>query len=191
MADGTGKSKTPARAAQAQRSRTGPLIAWIIAPIIGVVFFASILLFTVGMLPTLAAFIVDRYPRKLITRTVGFLNFAGCVPFALELWAGSHSVDQVAEILSDPTKWLVMYGAAGVGWAIHFLMPPLAAAWLAMSQELRQKAIQTQQQQLVAEWGPEVRSAAGGGSDRPPETDAMLAEAAALAEGNAPPPAAG
>ncbi|MGE4218790.1 MAG: hypothetical protein AB7G39_05020 [Alphaproteobacteria bacterium] len=191
MADTT-KKKGGKAATKGGGPKTGPLIAWVAAPIIGVVFFATILLLTVGMLPTIAAFVVDRYPRKLITKTVGFMNFAGCAPYVMQLWTGSQTVDQVADILGEPTHWLVMYGTAGVGWTIYFLMPPLAAAWLAVSQEMRQKALQGQQQQLIEEWGPEVRSAAGGGTDRPPETDAMLeaaAASAANAEGNAPPPA--
>ncbi len=179
MAD---KSKKAAKAGTSGGgSKTGPLIAWIAAPIIGVVFFATILLLTVGMLPTLAAFAIDRYPRKLITKTVGFMNFAGCAPYVMQLWTGSQTVDQVADILGEPTHWLVMYGTASVGWTIYFIMPPLAAAWLAVSQDMRQKSLQAQQQQLIDEWGPEVRSAAGGGTDRPPETDAMLEAAAAAA----------
>ena len=71
------------------------------------------------MVPTLVAYIVDRNPLKYPSRTVGYLNFCGCLPYALRLWTGDHSVDAVIGILVDPFAWFAMYGAAAVGWLIY------------------------------------------------------------------------
>ncbi len=140
-----------------QRSKRSAIIAWIVAPIIGVVFFPTIILLTVGMAPTLVAFIIDRRPRKFAARAVGYLNFTGCLPFALKMWTGSHSLDSVLDILSSPISWFVMYSAAAGGWVIYFLMPPIVAAWMAVASEVKAKAIRARQEELIKEWGAEVK----------------------------------
>ncbi len=89
----------------------GNMIAWTVAPIIGLVALPTLLLLVVGMAPTLVAFfIVDRHPAKYVSRTVGYLNFAGCLPYALDLWrtGGVWDFDVLFGIIGDPISLLVM-----------------------------------------------------------------------------------
>ena len=136
------------------------ILAWFLAPVFVVTAFPTVILLTVGMVPTLVAYIVDRHPLKYTSRTVGYLNFCGCLPYALRLWTGDHSVDAVIAILVDPFAWFAMYGAAAVGWLIYFATPPVVAAWMAVNHEIRQQALKARQAELINEWGNTVRRSA-------------------------------
>lgn len=157
MADAQRKEKTE----KGGKPRLGPVLAWVIAPIVMFAFYETIFLLTVGMVPTLVAFIVDRYPRKFVAKTVGYLNFAGCLPFLLRLWKGSGGIESVLDVLRDPFTLLTMYAAAASGWLIFFVMPPLVTAWLAVSHEVKLQSVKSRQNGLIEEWGREVRKAAG------------------------------
>ena len=83
-------AKKPAKKnAKGPSKASGSLLAWVVAPVLGVIALPTVLLLVVGMAPTLVAFfIVDRHPSKYTTRAVGYLNFAGCLPYAIDLWRG-------------------------------------------------------------------------------------------------------
>ena len=138
-------------------SKRGAIMAWVIAPMIGIVFFPTIILLTIGMAPSLVAFMTDRRAGKYAARTVAYLNLAGCLPFALRMWVGSHTLDAAFQILSDPMNWFVMYSAAAVGWLIYFCTPPIVAGYMAVTHEVRNKTLDTRQEALIKEWGAEVK----------------------------------
>ena len=139
---------------------TYKILAWVLALVFVFTALPTVILLTVGMVPTLVAYIVDRNPMKYASRTVGYLNFCGCLPYALGLWTGDHSVDAVIGILVDPFAWFAMYGAAAVGWLIYYSTPPVVAAWMAVNHEIRQQALKSRQAELTNEWGNTVRRAA-------------------------------
>ncbi len=136
------------------------ILAWFLAPVFVITALPTVILLTVGMVPTIVAYIVDRNPMKYASRTVGYLNFCGCLPYALGLWTGDHSVDAVIAILVDPFAWFAMYGAAAVGWLIYYTTPPVVAAWMAVNHKIRQQALKARQTELMNEWGNAVRRSA-------------------------------
>jgi hypothetical protein len=114
------------------------------------------MLLGIGMIPTIVAYMVDRDPDKSAPITVGGLNFCGCMPFAIELWKHSHDLMSALKIFSDPVAWLVMYGAAAVGWALYYGIPPAVANAEIMRAEKRVEALKQTKVALVQEWGPDV-----------------------------------
>lgn len=154
-------AKGPAKKnAKTASKGSGSLLAWVIAPVIGVIALPTVLLLMVGMAPTLVAFfIVDRNPAKYKTRAVGYLNFAGCLPYALDLWrsGGVWDFENLFAIIADPFALLVMYSTAAVGWIVLFTTPPVVAAYLAVTSEMREKTLTARQKELIAQWGRNVR----------------------------------
>lgn len=138
------------------------LLAWFVAAIVVVLFHATLILLAVGMLPTVAAYIVDRNPAKYTAKSVGYLNFCGCLPSALELWRGANDWQAALVLLQDLFTWLVMYSSAAVGWLIVFSVPPVVAAYLAVTNDVKEKAFKKRQKELVEEWGANVRHRALG-----------------------------
>ncbi|CAO3357517.1 hypothetical protein ABNQ39_21370 [Azospirillum sp. A26] len=114
------------------------------------------ILFGIGMIPTIVAYVVDRDPDKSAPITVGGLNFCGCMPFAIDLWKHQHTIGAAAKIFADPLAWMVMYSAAAVGWGIYYGIPPLVAGMEVSRAEKRVEVLKQKKVALVQEWGPDV-----------------------------------
>lgn len=130
-----------------------------------VLFLPSVLLLVIGMTPTLAAMLTDRRREKYATLCVGCMNFTGVLPFLVELWTQDHSYDNAFRMIGDPFTWLVMFGAAAIGWAIYFVAPGIVGMFIAMRADQRVERLRRRQRDLVEEWGPGV----AGSSDQDEE----------------------
>lgn len=130
--------------------------------IVGLFTLPTILILGIGMLPTLGAMLSDRRKEKYATLCVGAMNFTGVLPFMIRLWTEDHSYERAFVVIADPFTWLVMYGAAAVGWAIYFVAPGIVGMFIGMRTEQRIQRLRRRQRDLVEEWGPGV---AGGRRD--------------------------
>ncbi len=131
------------------------LIAAILAVLL-VVALPTALMLTLALLPAVVAMVTDRSPAHSATISIGALNLAGTWPFLLKLWTTGHTVVNAMQIILDPTAWLVIYAAAGVGWLLYVSFPALVAVCMAIFAGRRLAQLRAQQKQLVEEWGPEV-----------------------------------
>src|SRR5690606_33042816 len=113
---------------------------------------ASVILLCFALLPTLAAFIVDRTPQRYAAFCVGGMNLSGTFPSLLDLWTGDHSIDMALHILSDVFALAVIYGAAAFGWLVYMTVPPVVAAFLTIMAQRRVQQLRAAQAQLVEEW---------------------------------------
>ncbi|MDF1794744.1 MAG: hypothetical protein P1U88_22740 [Thalassobaculaceae bacterium] len=121
-----------------------------------VMFLPSVMLLVIGMTPTMAAMLTDRRREKYATLCVGCMNFTGVLPFMVELWTKDHSYDNAFGMIGDPFTWLVMFGAAAIGWAIYFVAPGIVGMFIAMRADQRVERLRRRQRDLVEEWGPGV-----------------------------------
>lgn len=123
-------------------------------------FYETVILLAVGMLPTGVAYLIDTHPRRYATKTVAWTNLAGALIVAFDLWGGDVSLASTIDLLRDPMNWIIMLGAAGVGWGVHFMVPGMVLRYLDLSLEMRRKSIKESQKDLEKEWGSEVRKSA-------------------------------
>ena len=137
-------------------SSSGMVTMLLILMPIGLIFLPTTVLIAVGMIPTVVAYVVDRDPDKTAPITVGGLNFAGVFAFTISLWQAGHSMTALTRILADPFAWLVMYGAAGLGWTLYYGIPPAVAGWIILRAEARIAKRIEEQGELIALWGTEV-----------------------------------
>lgn len=147
------------RSGTARRARSkgnGLTVLLLIVVPLSLLFMPTAVLLAVGLVPTAVAFVIDRDPDKTAPMTVGALNFVGVMVFAIRLWRGQHTLSGVMALLGDPFTWLGMYGAAAVGWALYYGIPPAVAMWTAMRAETRIGRLREHQQELMEEWGSEV-----------------------------------
>lgn len=141
---------------QAANATATRVIVFSIAIGIAVFTLPSVLLLGVGMLPTFAAMLTDRRREKYATLCVGCMNFTGVLPFMIMLWAEDHSYDNAFSIIGDPFTWLVMFGAAAIGWSIFFIAPGFIGIFIGMRTEQRIERLRRRQRDLIEEWGPGV-----------------------------------
>ncbi|WP_029009824.1 hypothetical protein [Azospirillum halopraeferens] len=162
MARSPSRGKRPTR-----KKRGGPWLFLLLILPAALVVLPTTIVFGLGMIPTIVAYVIDRDPDKSAPITVGGLNFCGCMPFAIDLWKNGHTMGVALKVFADPLAWLIMYGAAAIGWALYYGIPPAVASAEILRAEKRVETLRAQKAKLVQEWGPDVT---GHGSD---EDDGM------------------
>ena len=139
----------------------GKTMVWLIGSL---VFFAALaiglgsptllLFMIVGFAPTVAAGLIDEDPEKHSAIAVGAMSVAAMIPLILgQLTASSSSGYSV---LGDSFAWLTVYGAAGIGWAIHAAVPAVTLMLSDMRADWKRKELKKLQDSLVEEWGQDV-----------------------------------
>jgi hypothetical protein len=161
----------------AGNARGKVIIAWVVAPMVVFAFFPTILLMVIGLAPSIVAFFVDKRPGKVTARAIGYLNLAGCLPYAIKLWNGENTITDVLSLVGEPSVLMIMYGSAAVGWMLNFIMAPIMTAYLAVQHEIKIRSIGNRQEQLIKEWGGEVKGQAAvqqpSASQRAPTRDVL------------------
>jgi len=114
------------------------------------------LLLLIGMLPTVLELFFGNDRKGSSVVAIGALNAAGILPFLIELWQKGQTTGNAILILSQPTTWLVMFGAAAVGWLILFAVPQAAATLTLARAETRVQLLKHNLERLKEVWGPEV-----------------------------------
>ncbi len=120
-----------------------------------ILFMPTTVLLLLGMLPTVVAIIID---RKGGTRamTVGSMNLCGCLPFLLDLWTKSHTMEHAVGLITDPRTIIVMYAAAGIGYMIDWALSGIVATIMIQRATSRLSAIRKRQEEMIVRWGAEV-----------------------------------
>jgi hypothetical protein len=109
-----------------------------------------------GMLPAIVALLTDKDREKALALTVGATNFAGVLPFVMQLWSMGPSVDNALKLMRDPMTWLVMFASAGVGYLIYMVVPDMVATVMAGSANGKIIHLQKNLEELKRVWGADV-----------------------------------
>ncbi|MCB1538500.1 MAG: hypothetical protein H6865_00240 [Rhodospirillales bacterium] len=119
-----------------------------------VLFAASTIILVAGMMPTLAANLVDKSRQKSRAISVGMMNFAGCLPFLLELWMGTqpNSLDAAVGIIMQPKTVIIIYIMAAAGYAIESTVTGMVATLKQQQAQARLREIDRQLKALVERW---------------------------------------
>ncbi|MGB4101836.1 MAG: hypothetical protein WBK91_08035 [Alphaproteobacteria bacterium] len=143
-----GKAVKPARGKGKQ--------ALFIVMMILVVIWPTACLLIPAMLPTLVSLITDRDKEKALALTVGATNFAGILPFILQLWQMGQNLDNAMKLMRDPMTWFVALLGAGVGYVIYMVVPGFVATVMAGTAGGRVARMQHNMEELKRIWGPDV-----------------------------------
>ena len=95
------------------------------------------------------------------------LNICGALPALGQLWSRGQTLIAAGDVLGDVFLWLVAYGAAGIGWLLFTMMPPIVTTYLSLSGTARAQELRERQEKLIETWGKEV--ADQGESEEPVE----------------------
>lgn len=151
------KTEPTAAASPAKKSgKLGMITGFIVFGLMSPYIMPTVVLFVVGMMPTLVALITDQDRQRSTALSIGFLNFAGVVPFMLDLFIKGQSWPNLTHILSDSTTWLVMLGTAAIGQLIIVTIPPVLTSLTTIRLESRLKLLQQNLDRLKTTWGPDV-----------------------------------
>ena len=129
-----------------------------------VIFLPTTIIWSVCLLPTLVAAIIDNHPQKTAWLTVGAMNVAGTVPIWFSLLdSGQYSmldagraIPAAFQLIAQPMTIIVAYGGAAIGSIIYYKVTPLVAAIVQNKNERRLRDIDKRQKALVKKWGEGV-----------------------------------
>ncbi|PJF38249.1 MAG: hypothetical protein CUN55_17970, partial [Phototrophicales bacterium] len=88
--------------------------------ICAVVFLPTTIVLAIGMMPTIAASVIDRSRGKFLTLSVGLLNAAACLPFILYLWHVGNSIENALELMVQARTIIIIYVIAALGYVVDF-----------------------------------------------------------------------
>ncbi|MFY8092700.1 MAG: hypothetical protein ACOVN0_04380 [Niveispirillum sp.] len=131
------------------------LLLVLLAPA-GLMMMPTSVLILAGLAPTFVAYLIDRDPEKSAALTVGAMNLCGVAPYIVRLWQRGHEMSVTLRMLADPGTWLVMFGAAAMGWLLYFFIPQIVAAVMSLRSQSKIKELEERRGMLIADWGTDV-----------------------------------
>jgi hypothetical protein len=119
-----------------------------------VLFMPTTMILLAGMMPTLAANIIDKSRQKSRAISVGMMNFAGCMPFLLELWLGPapNSMDAATVIVLQPKTIIIIYVVAAAGYAIEAAVTGMVATMMQQRARARLREIERSLVEMTDRW---------------------------------------
>lgn len=151
----------------ASEKRKTPFLVWFaifMVLVTAVIFLPTTIIWSICLLPTLVAAIIDNHPQKTAWLTVGAMNVAGTVPawFSMlesgqySMLDAAHAIPAAFQLIAQPTTIIVSYGGAAIGWIIYYKVTPLVAAVMQSKNERRLRDIDKRQKALAKKWGEGV-----------------------------------
>ncbi len=139
---------------------------WIALALFGTFYLPTGVLAACGMLPTLVAYVVAVKSEPYRLTSIGVMNVAGVLPYLSRLWFEQHDLAMVFYILQDPYTWFVMYGASFAGLVIFYIVSTIVTYIFVFWFEEKIIRFRKKQNEIVEEWGAEVKPNSGGQPQR-------------------------
>jgi hypothetical protein len=159
------KTKDPAKAGGAKDNLSGIVIA--VKFIIFITGFCVLLIsqfaflfFTLAMLPSFTAILIDRRLNKCASSTLCAFNLIGIAPYIFSLWHSPDINGMAESFLIDVYVWLIIYGSASMGCITIWAIPQLTAKIFQAKSDSRILRIEEEQSELREIWGEIIVSRA-------------------------------
>ena len=124
---------------------------------------STFVIVAVGLIPTLATFIIQRGPQNVTTHVILAFNLSGVIPVipvVAWLWHAGGTLPFAFQVLANPMSWAAMYGAAGIGALVMFIGPQFVSFTLERRAIAKIAALKDRQKRLVGEWGLDLITSA-------------------------------
>ncbi len=132
------------------------LSLFLTAVLIAFVAFPTFIILACGLAPAAAAGIFDNRRGRSAFACVLAANLCGVVVPLIDLWMRGNTLPVAIGLLSDVYVWLMMYGAAAMGWVLLWAGPMVMEVVLVFTDDGRVRRMRAYQRNLIAEWGESV-----------------------------------
>lgn len=119
--------------------------------------YPTVLMMTLGMLPTLVSWLMERDFGNPRTLSIGVFNMCGVIPYLIELWEHYQSLKYAMQIFMDVNSWFMMYGTAFVGYTIYWGVPKIVLGAMRITARKRIRYLKQAQGVLLKEWGNQIK----------------------------------
>ena len=133
------------------------ILTFISSALIFMGFTYVVVLVIVSLLPAVVASVVDRRPRKFASKTVICFNLAGFLPPLFDTFLSSSPDTVAQQELANPYIWIMIYGFAGFGWFVVYVIPQMVFLFLVVRSDHTIAKLEARRKELVEEWGERVR----------------------------------
>lgn len=114
------------------------------------------LIIIVALLPSIIAYYYDMTRQRYLFRSVFLSNLTGLMPYLGRMLRYGPSSGALHQVMSDPSAWLIIYGAAMMGWLLVQICPLLAQMMISGYHQSQLARYERLQKRIEEEWGPEV-----------------------------------
>lgn len=133
------------------------ILLLVIAIVAIVVMQQSALFVMFALLPSVAAYPVDRSPNKEKFKAITAMNLAGIWPYVAELGQQGFTQEATYMMMSDVYAWAVVYGAAALGYALVWISPLFTLSLMELMARMKLHHLEHRQEKLVREWGDRIK----------------------------------
>tara|TARA_Y100000588_G_C13981226_1_gene807276 strand:+ start:306 stop:779 length:474 start_codon:yes stop_codon:yes gene_type:complete len=129
------------------------ILLWVIlTPVVSLGYPTLSLLFA-GLMPTIVSFVTEENHDHARTLSIGVFNICGVLPFTFEVLEKKQAFSYILQLLKNPDTWLVMYGAASLGYLIYLGVPSVILGAMRITALMRINRLKREQKRLEEEWG--------------------------------------
>jgi hypothetical protein len=114
------------------------------------------LIMLAGLLPSLVISLTDSSRGKALTVCVASLNAAGVLHVLLGLMQHGFAFEYALSLVYQPQAYIIMWGAAALGFSFFTFIPGLVAQAMAGMAEGKITRLRYNQQELKRLWGDQV-----------------------------------
>lgn len=151
-ADTTAK---PVKAASKMRLRTRILLI-VLSLLLMAVMRTGFIFVLVAMMPSIVTYYIDRSPHQFTFKTIFALNLSGTLPYVAKLLHYGPGGIMLQETMQAPGTWIIIYGAAFVGYLLTAVAPVFAYFMISNFHATQVTRLERSLKKIEGEWGEEV-----------------------------------
>jgi hypothetical protein len=110
----------------------------------------------IAILPSIVAYYVDVTAERYTFKTIMAANLCGVMPFLEKMLIAGPSNAVLQSIMGSALNWVIIYGAALMGWLLVQICPTLSQVMVVGFHNSQAARIQHLQKKILSEWGNEV-----------------------------------
>lgn len=110
----------------------------------------------IAMLPSIVVYYIDQSEHRYVFRSIFYCNCSGLLPYLAKLIKWGPTSGNLQEIMDSGSTWVIIYGAALVGYLLTAIAPLLAQTMIGSMNQTQVRSLQRAQKKIEKEWGTEV-----------------------------------
>lgn len=110
----------------------------------------------IAMLPSIVIYYLDQSNQRYVFRSIFYSNCSGLLPYIAQLIKWGPTSGNLQEIMYSSTTWIVIYGAAFIGYLLTIVAPLMAQAMIGSLNQTQVRGLQRAQKKIEKEWGHEI-----------------------------------
>ncbi len=110
----------------------------------------------IAMLPSIVVYWLDQSEHRYLFRSIFYCNCSGLLPYLAKLIKWGPTSGNLQEIMDSASTWIIVYGAAFVGYLLTIIAPLAAQALIGGMHQTQVRGLQRAQKKIEKEWGNEI-----------------------------------